>query len=179
MTRRALALAGLGLAALMLQSVAAAVLPAGLVPDLALLLAVAAAVSAAPIEGMLLATGVGYGADLLSGSLLGQQALLRLGVFVSTRVVSAQFHLKRGMPLAICAMGVTLADAAGTAAIGWLFAGDPLIGLHAPLDLASRALVNALFAPLVVGTLDAVLELLIQREARRRDVRLETRRPVL
>jgi hypothetical protein len=30
-----------------------------------------------------------------------------------------------------------------------------------------------------VGLLDTVLELLTEREARRRDVRLETRRPVL
>ncbi len=176
--RRALALAGLGLAALILQSVATAVLPARFVPDLALLLAIAAAVSATPIEGMLLATGVGYGADLLSGALLGQQALLRLAAFGVTRVVSGQFHLK-GLPLAICVASVTLADAAGTAGIGWLFAGDPWLGLHDPLALATRAVVNALAAPFAVGLLDTVLELLTERETRRRDVRLETRRPVL
>ncbi len=177
--RRALALAGLGLAVLILQSVATAVLPVRFVPDLTLLLAVAAAVSASTLEGMLISTGVGYGADLLSGSLLGQHALLRLGAFLGTRVVSAQFHLKRGLPLAVCAVGVTVADALGTAGLGWLFAGDPMLGLHAPLDLAARAGVNALCAPLMVGLLDTVLELLTEREARRRDVRLETRRPVL
>jgi rod shape-determining protein MreD len=177
--RRVLALAGLGLAALILQSVATAVLPVRFVPDLALLLAIAAAVSAAPIEGMLLATGVGYGADLLSGALLGQQALLRLAAFGVTRAVSGQFHLKRGLPLAICVASMTVADAAGTAGIGWLFASDPWLGLHDPLALATRAVVNALVAPFAVGLLDAVLELLTEREARRRDVRLETRRPVL
>ena len=176
--RRALALAGLAVAMLILQSVAAAVLPARFVPDLALLLAIAAGVSATPIEGMLLATGVGFGADLLSGALLGQHALLRLGAFLATRFVSGQFHLK-GLPLAACVFAVTVADSVGTAVLGWLFAGDPVLGLHAPLDLLSRALVNALFAPLVVGILDTVLELLVEREARRRDVRLETRRPVL
>ena len=179
MTRRVLALAGLGLALLMVQSVATAVLPARFVPDLALLLAIAAGVSAGAMEGMLLATGVGYGADLLSGSLLGHHALLRLGAFVATRVLGGQFHLKRGLPLACCVAGLTFADAVGTALLGWLFTGDPLLGLHAPLDLLARAAVNALFAPLVVGGLDALLELLTEREARRRDVRLETRRPVL
>ena len=177
--RRAFALAGLGLAALIVQSVATAVLPVRFVPDLALLLAIAAAVSAAPIEGMLLAAGVGYGADLLSGALLGQQALLRLAAFGVTRTVSSQFHLKRGLPLAICVASVTVADAAGTAGIGWLFTADPWLGLHDPLALATRAAVNALFAPFAVGLLDNVLELLTEREARRRDVRLETRRPVL
>jgi len=179
LTRRILVLAGLSLAMLILQSVATAVLPARFVPDLALLLAIAAGVSAGVIEGMLLATGVGYGADLLSGSLLGHHALLRLAVFLATRVLSAQFHLKRGLPLACCVVGLTVADALGTAVLGWLFTGDPILGLHAPLDLMSRALVNALFAPLVVALLDTVLELLTEREARRRDVRLETRRPVL
>ncbi len=179
MIRRALALAALALAALILQSVATAVLPPGWAPDLALLLAIAAAVCASPLEGLLLATGVGYGADLLSGSLLDQHALQRLAVFTATRAVSAQFHLKRGLPLAVCAVCITVADAAGTAGLSWLFHGDPLVGLHAPRQLATRALVNALCAPAVMGVLEAVLDLLVEREARRRDVRLETRRPVL
>ena len=102
-----------------------------------------------------------------------------MAAFTLTWMVSAQFHLKRGLPLAICAASITLGDAVGTAGIGWLFAGDPWLGLHDPLGLLSRALVNALFAPLMIGLLDSVLELLTEREARRRDVRLETRRPVL
>ncbi len=179
MTRRVLALVALAVLVVVFQSACAAVLPAAAVPDLGLLFAIAAGVLAPTLAGLFGTAAAGYTADLLSGALLGHHALLRLGVFGFTCAVSAQFHLRRGFPLAAFAAALTLADAAGSVALHWLFHRELLLGPEAAQALLLRTALNAAFAPAVRGLLAWVLELLTEREARRRDVRLETRRPVL
>jgi cell shape-determining protein MreD len=172
--RPTLALALLGASALIVQGTLAALLPPGLVPDLGLLLAVAAAVSA-----LLLAAGLGYGADVLSGTLLGEQALLRLLAFAATRFVSAQFHLERGLPFATFCFVVGLLDPLGVAALSLLFAGASPFGWEALPTLALRALLLALLAPSVHRSLSALVERFQDGDARRREVRFDTRRPVV
>jgi cell shape-determining protein MreD len=172
-------LAALALAALVVQGALSALLPPALVPDLGLLVAVVAAVSAPPIPALLVAAGVGYGADLMSGTLLGEQALLRLIAFAATRFVSAQFHLERGLPLATFGFAVGALEPVGLAALSSLFAGASPFGWEALPTVATRAVLLAVLASpaqrLVAGLLGAVQ----QGETRRREVRFETRRPVL
>jgi rod shape-determining protein MreD len=177
--RPTLALALLGASALIVQGTLAALLPPGLVPDLGLLLAVAAAVSAPPLPALLLAAGLGYGADVLSGTLLGEQALLRLLAFAATRFVSAQFHLERGLPFATFCFVVGLLDPLGVAALSLLFAGASPFGWEALPTLALRALLLALLAPSVHRSLSALVERFQDGDARRREVRFDTRRPVV
>ncbi|HEX2484940.1 MAG TPA: rod shape-determining protein MreD [Myxococcota bacterium] len=173
-------LALLGLAAVVLQGALAALLPPALVPDLGLLLTVAAAVEAPVVGALLLAAGLGYGADVLSGTLLGQFALLRLLAFAATRVVHAQFHLERGLPLASFCFALSLLDAVGLAAIANLFAGASPLGLDALPSVLGRALLNAALAPPLHRLVSGLLATLQEGDARRREVRFDTRRrPVI
>lgn len=179
MIRSALALTALGLAALVLQGTLAALLPPALVPDLGLLVALSAAVSAPALPALALAAGVGFGADLLSGTLLGQQALLRLLAFAGTRFVSGQFHLERGLPLATFCLAVGLLDALGLAGLSWLFTGASPFGLEGLPTLVVRAVLGAALVPFVHGLVGGLSETLQEGDAPRREVRFDTRRPVL
>jgi hypothetical protein len=140
---------------------------------------VAAAVSAPALPARLLAAGLGYGADLLSGTLLGEQALLRMLAFAATRFVSAQFHLERGLPFATFCLAVALLDPLGTAGLSLLFTGASPFGWEALPTLALRALLLAAIAPSLHRRLGALLERLQEGEARRREVRFDTRRPLI
>ena len=177
--RPAGALVALGLCALVLQGVLAALLPPVLQPDLGLLVTVAAAVAAPAVGALLLAAGLGYGTDLLSGTLLGQFALLHLLAFAATRFVHAQFHLERGLPLATFCFALSLLDALGLAALSSLFVGPSPLGVEELPLVAGRALVNAALAPLVQRLVSKVFENLQDTDARRREVRFDTRRPVM
>lgn len=176
--RVALALAGLALAALILQGLAALLLPAALLPDLVLLVAVACALAAPSAAGLLVVTLVGFGADLLSGSLLGHHALLRLAVFAFTVAVSAQFHLKRPLPLMVLVLCLACADALLQMGLTRLFSGSWLIGFDALAGVLPRAAVTALLAPSVCGLFRTVVVRLTEGD-RRREVRLDTRRATL
>ena len=179
MIRTAAALTALGVAALVLQGTLAALLPPALVPDLGLLVALSTAVSAPAIPALVLAAGVGFGADLLSGTLLGQQALLRLLAFAATRFVSGQFHLERGLPLATFCLALGVLDALGLAGLSWLFAGASPFGWEALPTLAVRALLGAALVPVVHALVAGLSETLQEGDTPRRAVRFDTRRPVL
>jgi cell shape-determining protein MreD len=172
-------LVGLALLAVALQGALAALLPPVLLPDLGLLLAVAAAVAAPAVGALLLAAGLGYGADLLSGTLLGQVALLRILECAATRFVHGQFHLERALPLATFTFALSLLDALGLAALSDLFLGSSPIGLEALPTALGRALLNAALAPLVQRLVSSVLANLQEGDSRRREVRFDTRRPVM
>jgi rod shape-determining protein MreD len=176
--RSALALSALALGALVLQGTLAALLPPALTPDLALLVALVAAVVAPALPALLLAAGLGFGADLLSGTLLGEQALLRLLAFAATRFVSSQFHLERGIPLASYCLAIGLLDPLGLAALSRLFSGASPIGWESLPTVAVRALLGAVLAGGVHRIVGGALSLQ-DGDARRREVRFDTRRPVL
>lgn len=177
--RPAAALTCIALAAVVLQGALAALLPPVLLPDLGLLVTVAAAVAAPAVGALLLAAGLGYGADVLSGTLLGQFALLRLLAFAATRFVHGQFHLERGLPLASFCFALSILDTLGLAALSNLFVGTSPLGLEALPVALGRAFLNAVLAPVVHWLVSSVLEGLQDSDARRREVRFDTRRPVM
>jgi rod shape-determining protein MreD len=177
--RPAAALVGLALAVVVLEGALAALLPPALLPDLALLLTVAAAVAAPAVAALLLAAGLGYAGDVLSGTLLGQTALLRIVAFAATRFVHGQFHLERGVPLATFCFVLSLLDALGLAALSHLFLGASPIGVDAVPVALSRALLNAALAPGAHRLVARLLATLQEGDARRREVRFDTRRPVM
>jgi hypothetical protein len=89
-----LALLALGALAPMLQSALAPYLSAALCPDIGLLLVVALGLSGRSVAGGLLFSGfVGFVADLLSGALLGQHALLRVLAFAAARGANVHVNL--------------------------------------------------------------------------------------
>ena len=177
--KRAAALLALGAAALMLQSVLGSFIPARFCPDLLLLLVVALGLESRPAGGgIFLAALLGYVADLLSGSLLGQHALMRVIAYGAARGGSRHLNLRGPLPLAVFTACLTGFDAL---AMGLLTA---FFGLGAGVDAAllgqipARAAVNAISAPFAVAAVHAASRLLSEDDGPRRLLRLEPRRPV-
>jgi rod shape-determining protein MreD len=122
--KRASTLLGLGVAALVLQGAVATVLPPPWAPDLALLVLIGIGLRWNGLAGgLMLAAFLGYATDLLSGSLLGQHALLDLFVFVATLVATRRLNLRGPWPLAFFAGVLTLVYGLGMLAISGFFVG--------------------------------------------------------
>ena len=171
-----LALLALGLLALMLQGAAALLVPASFVPDLGLLVVVAAAIHLRSVAvGVLLATLLGYATDMFSGSLLGEHALLRLATYGAARFASARLNLRGPLPQALFVALLCVAHALAlwglvasfTPAVGW-----PLVTLG---SLLPYALVNGLVAPFTTHGVGVLLTRLGDEEGGNRLVRLEPR----
>jgi len=175
-----LALFALGVLGLIVQSALLNLVPARWVPDLGLLIPVVAILALPPTEGLLLAAALGISAGMFSNALLGQHALIRIVEFVVIRVLNAQLDLKRALPLAVFASAITIFDAAGLLGITRLFFGELPLPLRETGDLLIRAGVNGAVAPMLSVPLRGIVERFAERDARRsRDVRLDTKRPML
>jgi hypothetical protein len=148
------------------------------VPDLSLLLTLAAALVLGAGPGLLVAAGVGLGADMVSGTLLGQLACLRLLELAVTRGIAGQLDLRRGLPLAVYAFALVWIDGLGQAGLSWLFLGAFPLQAGELVTLGVRAAVTAPFAPLVGSLVRRVCELLDESDARR-EMRLDPRRAML
>jgi rod shape-determining protein MreD len=168
-----------GITALVVQSVAALHLPAALVPNLSLLVAVALGLQLEAASGLFVAGALGYASDLLSGSLLGQHALLRALACVGTRLANTGLDLRRFLPLAIFAALLTLAEAAALGGLSTLFAGRAAFDRALFAVLGQQMLVNALAAPFVSAVAGRVVRWTLPEESLRRSVRLDPRRPMV
>jgi hypothetical protein len=117
---------------------------------------------------------------MFANELLGQYALIRIVEFVLIRLLNAQLDLKRALPLAVFVFTLTIFDAAAVLGITRLFFGESPFALRETGDLLFRAGINAVVAPMLSAPLRGIVELFTERDARRgRDVRLETKRPML
>ena len=174
--KRALVLAGLSLLALIVQASAGRVLAPQWCPDLGLLAVVGFGLSLRnPATGVALAALVGYLSDLLSGSLLGQHMLLRMGAFAAARVGSRRLNLRGAVPLAIFAAALSVAHALALWALVTFFASAaappwPPIG-----DFVAQALVNGLLAPVAAPAIAWVCQALGDEEGAKL-MRLEPRK---
>ena len=175
--RKALAVLAAGLVALVLLGGAAVFWPVHWLPDVALLATVAAALVLGPAEGLLVAAALGFSADMLSGTLLGQQAMLCVLAFAVTRLFAAQLDLRRGLALSIFVGMLVLASGALLVLQSRFFLGLPFEWSETS-GLLARALITALFAVPVGGAARAIVERLEESQARR-EMRLDTRRPAL
>lgn len=175
--RRALAVLALGGVALALQGALATQLPAPACPDLGLLVVVALGLHwRGAVGGLVLAATLGYAADLLSGSLLGEHALLRLGVYAAARLASRQLNLRGAFPLACFVFAATFAYALGVNALGGLFGAGATFGWSRLGELALHASLNAVLAPAVSRALERLLGWAGEDDARRRPLSVGTRR---
>jgi rod shape-determining protein MreD len=170
----------LGVLGLIVQSALLNLLPARWVPDLGLLIPVVAILALPPVEGLLLAAALGIGAGMFSNALLGQHALIRIVEFVVIRALNAQLDLNRALPLAVFVFAITIFDAAGVLGITRLFFAESPFALRETGNLLVRAGVNAAVAPMLSVSLRQIVERFTERDARRsREVRLDTKRPIL
>lgn len=156
--KEAAALFLLGALALMLQSAIALWLPARFVPDLGLLLVMAIAVTLRSTAlGLVLALLLGYASDLLSGSLLGQHALLHLLVYGAARSGTARLNLRGPLPQMLFACFLSAGYAAALFGLVAFFmpeAGAPVGRLG---ELVPHALVTGAMAPLVTAGVSRLL----------------------
>jgi len=175
--KKALALISLGALAPMLQSAVTQFVPAALCPDLGLLLVVAVGLCGRSVAGgLIFAAFVGFVADLLSGALLGQHALLRVLAFVAARGASAHLNLIGAGSKGILVAFLTVLNGVAMGALTAFFSpgsGFAWIGVS---ELALRALVNAIAAPLVTLLVSTVLDRFGDDDGGRRTLRLEPRR---
>lgn len=174
--RHALALIGLGVLALIVQGALAAIIPTPLTPDLGLLVVVAIGLCwRGTASGFAIAALLGFAADLLSASLLGQHALLRLLAFGAARLASGQLNLRGPIPLAVFAGGLTVAYGAGVLALSGFFTGAWDWSFGWLVSLLQHAFANAVCAPGCLALVAAVSARLGEGEAGRRPLPLEAR----
>ena len=172
--RRAIVLFGAGLLALLVQSSLAVVIPAPFCPDLGLLVVVAVGLYWQPLPSrFLLATGLGYASDVLSGSLLGQHALLRLLSFAAARLGGRQLNLRGVLPLAMFVAGLTIAYAVALHTLLVFFTGVPVLAGSRVGSALIHALVNGLAAPFVAAGVERLCSWSAEDEGARRGFRLE------
>ncbi len=176
--RWGIALVLFGLVALMAQGAVATFLPPPFCPDLALLVVLVLGLRWEGVaSGLLMAALLGYATDMLSGSLLGQHALLRLFVFAGARLASSQLNLRGALPLSIFAAGVSLAYGGALLGLTGFFAAPAVPSWSWFADLVEHALVNAIVAPAVYSAVEWIALWSGEDEAGRRPLRLEPRRP--
>lgn len=153
--RRLLAVLVIGLIALGVQGGLAMLVPRQLCPDLGLLVVIAIGLHwRDATSGMFIAAGLGFTADVLSSSIFGGHALLRLLVFAMTTLSRRRMDLQGGVAMALFVGAMTVAYTLGlfllmrffgAASDGFRWSG---IG-----GLFPHALVNAVCAPMVSAML--------------------------
>lgn len=149
--KRALALIALGLFAPIVQGAIVPFLPRGACPDAGLLLVVAIGLTLRSSgQGVVLAAGVGFVADLLSGALLGSNAFLWVLAFGVARFTSLHVNLKGPFMQMALAGALTLGAALGIAGLTAFFGSTGSHSLVAPVELLRQVIANALMAPIAV-----------------------------
>ncbi len=167
--KRLLTLLGIGAVAPMLQGALVPYLPGGVCPDLPLLFVITLGLSwRSALGGRAIAAGTGFVTDLLSGSLLGQHALLYVVAHAAARLASRHINLRGVGPQVIfCAAWSAIHGAAmaGLTAFfspqigfGWIDAGDLLV----------RSGVTAVAAPAVFALVSTVVRWLDDDDGGRR-----------
>jgi rod shape-determining protein MreD len=174
--KRGLVLLCVGILATMLQGAVATFIPPALVPDLGLLLVFGIALCwRSSAGGLVLSAALGYVADLLSGTLLGEHALMRVLAFGAARFGSRHLNLRGALPQMAFVAGLTAVHALLLGTLTSFMAGAVGASSIGIWDLIAHALVNALFAPLVAALTGLLLGRLGDDEAGRRLLSLEPR----
>jgi cell shape-determining protein MreD len=166
-----------GVVALIVQSALAVALPYPFCPDLGLLVVIAIGLFWEPLpSGFALAAGLGYVTDVLSGSLLGQHALLRLLSFAAARLGGRQLNLRGALPLAVFAAGLSVVYAVALQGVPAFFSGSATEVAAQIGRTGIHALANAIAAPLVALAIEWLFIWSGEDEAARRGLRFDAGR---
>lgn len=150
--KRAALLGALGLVALIAQGALARALPPPFCPDLGFLVVVGiGSCWRGRTSGLALSAALGYAADLYSGALFGQTALLRMVAFSSALLASRQLNLRGGLPLMLFTAALTLVCGLLSQGLSATFVGAAPLGLTGLGALLVHATANAIVAPAVLG----------------------------
>lgn len=141
----------LGTLAPMIQGVAGTFIPSRFCPDLSMLWVVGLGLYwRSTGGGAVISTGLGFFVDLLSGSLFGQHALLRLLEFVVARVCNRQLNLRGTLPLMMFVLVLSVANAIGSSLLTVFFASGHGVDVTILMHLIPHAIVNAVVAVPVI-----------------------------
>lgn len=174
--KRILGMLVAGLLVLALQGALATFLPPALCPDLGLLFVLAVGLCwEGAASGLVVAALLGYAADLLSGSMLGQHALLRLLVFSTAFLTCRQINLRGALPLVSFAAAVCVAYALGAAVLTAFFWGEEALRPGWLGDLLPHVLVTAILAPWAASSVGWLWAWLGDEAAGRRSLQLDAR----
>ncbi len=167
--KSSLALFSLGLAALIVQGAFARVLSPPWCPDLAWLVVVGIGLRwPSFVSGVVLAVVLGYAMDLLSGSLMGQHALLRLVSYLAAALAARQLDLSGGVPVGIFVLVMTVVYGFATVMSLSFFVDASWPGIDVIGAALAHAFVNVLAAGPVLSLVERVLARFTDEEVGRR-----------
>lgn len=167
--KSSLAVIALGLAALVVQGALTRAVPPPWTPDLAWLVVVGLGLRwPGFVSGFVIAALLGFAMDAVSGSLIGQHALLRIATYLATALVSRQLDLSGGIPIAFTTFVLSLAYAVGIVATRRVFLGAEAIGLETAALAVARAFVDMLCAVPVVAVVERIVARFADEEIARR-----------
>lgn len=169
-------LLGFGVALLLLQGVLTTFLPARYVPELSLLVVIAMGlVLRSAMLGLVAAFLLGCATDVLSGSVPGMHALLRVALLLTVLFAGRHLSLRGGPTVVVFAAGLSAGNAVVLELLANLVA--PVDGGFASRllpDLLPQLLANGLAAPFVVGLANRIAAWLGDEDGRRL-LRFDTR----
>jgi cell shape-determining protein MreD len=149
--------------------------PRGLLPDPALLAAVALGLHVPGLRGLIAAWGVGWQEDFLSGGPLGLFALLQLLAWTATRLGERQLALARAVALVPFTAVLAVAQAG---LVTMLASGPRFDDPHTLPVLVLHAIANALAIPFASRLLAAVVGRVENPETSRGGLRFDAGTPL-
>lgn len=163
------ALLGVGLLALILQGALARIITPPWCPDLALLVVIALGLRWRRfMSGVFLAMILGYSMDLVSGSLMGQHALLRLMTYLAAALASRQLDLTGGLPVSILVFGTTFVYGITIVSLLSFFVGSDGLRFSVFVDAICHALANVVAIGPVLSVVEKIQARFSEDEAGRR-----------
>ena len=167
--KSALAVFALGLAMLIVQVSLGRTLPPPWCPDLAWLVVVGIGLRwPSFVSGLVLAAALGYSMDLVSGSLMGQHALLRIVTFLAAALAARQLDLSGGLPVGVFVFAMTIFYGLATLLMLTSFVGAPWPGFAAIGTSIAHGFANVVASGLVVRLVERILARFSDEEVGRR-----------
>lgn len=159
----------LGFLALMVQGAIARMLPPPWCPDLGWLVVVALGLRWPRfLPGALAAMTLGYGMDLVSGSLMGQHAFLRLLTYLAAAFAARQLDLSGGIPTSIFVFAATMVYGVSVVSMLSFFVGAEGFDFRVLSDAFCHGLANVVAAGPVISLVERILVQFSDQEVARR-----------
>ncbi len=148
----------LGLTALMVQVALGRLLPPPWCPDLSWLVVVGVGLRwPSFVSGLCVAAVLGHAMDLLSGSLMGQHALLRILTYLAAALASRQLDLSGGLPVGFFVFVMTIVYGGLTLLMLTTFVGAPWPGVGAIGTSLAHGFVNVLASSVMIRIVERIL----------------------
>lgn len=158
-----------GFVALILQGAMARTIPPPWCPDLGWLVVVALGLRWPRfLPGLFASVILGYAMDLVSGSLMGQHALMRLLTYLAAALAARQLDLSGGLPVSILVFGGTLVYGVSVVAVLSFFVGSDGVDFSVLVDAVCHGIANVIAVGPILSLVERILARLSDEEVGRR-----------